>query len=149
MDINEERLAFSRTWVQTDHTIHAGEDPKKQVAAMTSGDFPTVVFDATGNVQSMNGAFELAAHGGTLVFVGLVKSDIVFHDPEFHKRELTLLSSRNATRQDFEHVMETVGRGTIDVERYVTHRATLDNLVHEFDRWLMPESKVIKAMVEL
>ena len=59
---------------------------------------PTVVFDATGNAASMMKSFNLrGANGGKLVFVGLFQGDVTFNDPEFHRRELTLLASRNAT----------------------------------------------------
>ncbi|TDF94045.1 zinc-binding alcohol dehydrogenase family protein [Paenibacillus piri] len=149
MDINDERLAFCRQWAGVDHTVNALNGPKEQLAALTNGDFPTIVFDATGNLRSMTDSFGLVAHGGKLVYVGLVKADISFNDPEFHKHELTLLSSRNATREDFDNVMEAVRGGSIDVNSYITHRVPFGQMIEHFDSWLQPESKVIKAMVEL
>ncbi len=149
MDINDERLAFSRSWAQVDYTVNALHDAKDTLAELTNGDFPTVVFDATGNAKSMTEAFGLAAHGGTLVYVGLVKADIAFNDPEFHKRELTLMGSRNATKEDFDLVYEAVKSGSIDVGSYITHRSPFDGMIGVFESWLKPESKVIKAMVEL
>jgi 2-desacetyl-2-hydroxyethyl bacteriochlorophyllide A dehydrogenase len=149
MDINDERLAFSQSWANVEHTVNALHQPKEQLAAITGGDYPTIVFDATGNVKSMTDSFGLVAHGGTLVYVGLVKADIAFHDPEFHKRELTLMGSRNATRQDFDTVLAAVGSGGIDIGRYITHRSSFDDMISQFDTWLKPESKVIKAVVEL
>ncbi len=149
MDINEERLEFCRSWASADETVNALHEPKERLAELTNGEFPTVVFDATGNAKSMTDAFGLTAHGGKLVYVGLVKADITFNDPEFHKRELTLMGSRNATKEDFDHVFEAVKSGVIDVGRYITHRSTLLEMIGEFGSWLKPESKVIKAMVEL
>lgn len=149
MDINDERLAFCRSWGNIEHTVNALQDAKEQLAQLTNGDFPTVVFDATGNAKSMMGAIGMVAHGGTLVYVGLVKADITFHDPEFHKRELTLMGSRNATKEDFNLVYEAVKSGSIDVKSYITHRSSFEGMIGEFEGWLKPESKVIKAMVEL
>ncbi len=149
MDINEERLAFCRSWAQLEHTVNALEQPLEKLAEWTAGEFPTVVFDATGNVRSMTDAFGLVAHGGTLVYVGLVKSEITFNDPEFHKREMTLMGSRNATMEDFDHVREAISSGIIDIGRYITHRSDLEGMMDEFDKWLDPESKVVKAVVEL
>lgn len=149
MDINEERLAFSRSWAGIGHTVNAMDRPMEQLMELTGGQLPTVVFDATGNAKSMAGAFGYVAHGGALVFVGLVKADIAFHDPEFHKRELTLMGSRNATTEDFVTVLEAVRGGGIDVAGYITHRCSLEEAAVRFDDWLKPESKVIKAMVEL
>lgn len=149
MDIQEERLAFCRQWAKADETILALENPKERLAELTNGEYPTVVFDATGNARSMSDAFGLVAHGGRLVYVGLVKADISFNDPEFHKRELTLMGSRNATREDFEAVRAAVQGGAVDIASFVTHRAPFEDMLSEFDSWLKPETKVIKAMVEL
>ncbi|MGG4144357.1 zinc-binding alcohol dehydrogenase family protein [Paenibacillus algorifonticola] len=149
MDINEERLAFCKDWAGVDETVHAMQQPKERIAELTAEEFPTVVFDATGNARSMTDAFGLTAHGGKLVYVGLVKADIAFHDPEFHKRELTLMGSRNATREDFDTVIEAVASGSVKVDRLITHRSSFEGLISVFDEWLKPESKVIKAMIEL
>jgi threonine dehydrogenase-like Zn-dependent dehydrogenase len=62
------------------------------------------VIDATGGLKAINDGFRYMAHGARYVLVGLQKGDIGFSHPEFHKREGTLMSSRNATRIDFEHV---------------------------------------------
>lgn len=149
MDVNEGRLAFCRDWARADETANALQDPLSHILAANGGELPSVVFDATGNTQSMTDAFGYVAHAGRLVYVGLVRSDIRFHDPEFHKRELTLLGSRNATREDFDRVLEVMASGDIDVDRYVTHRSSLSDTIANFEEWLKPETKVIKAMIEL
>lgn len=147
MDINDERLAFCRKWAGVDHIVNALQQPKEQLAELTNGDMPTIVFDATGNARSMTDAFGLVAHSGKLVYVGLVKADITFHDPEFHRRELTLMGSRNATMEDFDTVREALKNGVIDIESYITHRTDFEDMIGQFETWLKPESKVIKAIV--
>jgi threonine dehydrogenase-like Zn-dependent dehydrogenase len=119
------------------------------LAEITNGDFPTVVFDATGNAASMKSALGYLSHGGRLVYVGLVKGDISINDPEFHKRETTLLSSRNATREDFARVIEALRSGKATTSGFVTHRTSLIDLTKQFEGWTHPDSGVIKAMVEV
>ncbi|KWW22517.1 MULTISPECIES: zinc-binding alcohol dehydrogenase family protein [Peribacillus] len=149
MDMNDERLAFARKWAKVDHTLNVLENPLEKLAEMTKGDMPSVVFDATGNAKSMMNAFKYPAHGGRLIYVGLVKSDICFNDPEFHSKELTLMGSRNATRQDFDEVVNTLRNKRLDLSMYITHRAELDEMIDQFEGWLQPEAKVIKAIVEI
>jgi len=149
MDVHDERLAFCRTWARADETVNAREDAAAKLAELTGGDLPTIVFDATGNAKSMTDAFGYVAHGGTLVYVGLVKTDITFHDPAFHSKELTLMGSRNATKEDFALVGKAMRDGEIDVESFVTHRAPFRGMIEAFDEWLKPETKVIKALVDL
>ena len=89
------------------------------------------------------------AHGARYVLIGLQRGDISFNHPEFHKREGTLMSSRNAIREDFEHVITSMKKGKVDPTTYITHRVLFDNVKDEFEHWLDPANGVIKAMVEL
>lgn len=149
MDVNDERLKFCEKWVPADFTVNAMNDPIAKLQHLTEGDFPTIVIDATGNLKSMESAFQYVAHSGKLVFVGLVKSDITFHDPDFHKKELTLLSSRNATREDFERVIRSMAEGKVDTNAFITHRVHFDQMIEMYESWLDPNAGVIKAIVEL
>ena len=89
------------------------------------------------------------AHGARYVMVGLQKGEICFSHPEFHKREATLMSSRNATRQDFEQVIESMKKGLVDPTAYITHKIEFSQVKDEFGGLLKPENEVIKAMVEI
>ncbi|CAG7602098.1 L-galactonate-5-dehydrogenase [Paenibacillus solanacearum] len=149
LDINEERLQYCKAWAPADYVVHAKDDPLQAIRAITGGDFPTAVFDATGNAKSMESAVQYVAHGGRLIYVGLVKANISFSDPEFHKREMSIVSSRNATRLDFEHVIESIRGGSVDTDSFVTHRVGFDEMMDAYETWLKPETGVIKAMVEL
>jgi threonine dehydrogenase-like Zn-dependent dehydrogenase len=108
-----------------------------------------VVFDATGNAKSMMNAINFLAHGGRLILASLVLDHIAFYDPDFHRRETTLLGSRNATREDMEHVVRSVERGKVDASSFITHRAPFDQMISVFESWLKRETGVIKAVVEL
>lgn len=149
LDINDARLQYCKDWAPADYTVNVKNDPVKEIEAITGGDFPTVVFDATGNAKSMESAFQYVSHGGRLVYVGLVKADISFHDPEFHKRELTVMGSRNATIVDFEHVIDSLRSGQIDTDSFITHRVGFEDMIGAYESWLKPETGVIKAIVEL
>jgi 2-desacetyl-2-hydroxyethyl bacteriochlorophyllide A dehydrogenase len=148
-DIVEARLKFCQDKLKVDHVIHGESTRVKEIESITNGDYPTVVFDATGNASSMMKAFSLVAHGGRLILVSLVQDDITFFDPDFHRRELTLLSSRNATRQDMEHIVRSLEAGKVDGASFITHRASLDQVISQFESWLKPETGVIKAVVEV
>lgn len=150
MDINDDRLAFCRKNLQIKHTVNAlSPDCFSQIKEITHGDMPTVVIDATGSQKAINNAFQYLAHGGRFVLIGLQKGEISFSHPEFHKREATLMSSRNATRTDFEQVMDCMKKGLIDPKTYITHRVGFDEVKNNFAGWLDPANGVIKAMVEM
>jgi len=149
MDINEDRLAYCRDVIGVNHIVNGLENPTEQLGEITGGDFPDTVLEATGSPKSMETAFQYVSHGGTYVLVSLVKADIAFSDPEFHKREMNLLSSRNATKEDLEHVVKAMQAGEVETEQFITHRAGFDEMIGVFDSWLDPANGVIKAVVEL
>jgi 2-desacetyl-2-hydroxyethyl bacteriochlorophyllide A dehydrogenase len=149
LDVNPKRLEFCREQLRAPHVINAArEDPLEAIKQVTAGDLPTAVFDATGNPKSMMSAFDYPAHGGRMVFVGLFQGEVTFNDPNFHRRELTLLSSRNARPEDFTRIIHLVEAGRIDTAPWITHRAPFADAVTEFPRWTRPETGVIKAMIE-
>jgi 2-desacetyl-2-hydroxyethyl bacteriochlorophyllide A dehydrogenase len=148
-DTSAKRLDFARRWIAPDVCLDANADLPAQLSAQTAGDFPTAVFDCTGSPASMMAAFNFVAHGGRLILVSLVQGELSFNDPDFHRRELTVLSSRNATLDDFRTVIAAIAAGQIVTEPLTTHHVALDGLVEAFPHWLTPEAGVIKAMVEL
>jgi 2-desacetyl-2-hydroxyethyl bacteriochlorophyllide A dehydrogenase len=150
MDINSKRLEFCCERLGVPFVINAaGEDALGGLKRLTAGDLPTAVFDATGSQKSMIRSFEYPAHGGRLTFVGLVKGDITFNDPNFHRRELTVLATRNACPEDFTRIIGLVESGRIDTSPWITHRASFVEAVSDFPNWIKPETGVIKAMIEL
>jgi 2-desacetyl-2-hydroxyethyl bacteriochlorophyllide A dehydrogenase len=150
MDINDARLEFCRNKLKVDSTINAlSANVLEQLSDITNGEMPTVVIDATGSRQAINNGFQYMAHGGRYVLIGLQKNEISLSHPEFHKREGTLMSSRNATRADFEHVMDAMKKKLVDPLTYITHRADFGGIKHKFPTWLNPETGVIKAMVSV
>lgn len=147
LDISEARLNFAREQAGIEQVIDGKTDVVAALKVLTGDDLPTVVFDATGNAASMMQSFQYLAHGGRLVFVGLFQGDVTFNDPEFHRREMTLLASRNATAQDFEQVITAMERKAIDVRSWITHHASPEQLPVDFPQWLDPANGVIKAML--
>jgi len=149
MDVNRRRLDVCRTLGVEDLVDGTSEDAEARVRELTGGRMPDVVIDATGNLSAIRTAFRYLAHAGRFLLVGLQKGDVSFSHPEFHKREATLMSSRNATRDDFEQVLAAIRNGAVDPKGLITHRVGLDEAGERFPDWLNPDSGVVKAMVHL
>lgn len=148
VDVNPARLGFCRDRLGVTGLVHAAEgNVAAALAALTAGDLPTAVFDATGNSGSMNAAFAYVAPGGRLILVSIVQADVTFHDPDFHRRELSVLSSRNALPSDFSRIIRLIESGHIDTTPWITHRAELAAVPKVFADWTKPETGVIKAII--
>jgi 2-desacetyl-2-hydroxyethyl bacteriochlorophyllide A dehydrogenase len=150
LDINEDRLKFCTEKIKVHHTINGLDgNVADKLKEITNGDMPQVVIDATGSLKAIDDAFYYMSHGGRYVLIGLQRGDINFSHPEFHKREGTLMSSRNATRADFEHVINSIKHGLISPLSYITHRVKFDEVRSNFESWLKPETGIIKAVVSI
>lgn len=149
LDVNASRLEFSRNVLGISQTIQVGqEDVMARLQEITQGDMPQVIIDATGNKKAIDHSFQYMAHGGKYILVGLQLDHVQFSHPEFHKREGTLMSSRNATRSDFEWVMDCMKKGLIHTKDFITHRTKFKEVSTHFESFLDPAQAVIKAVVE-
>ena len=147
VDPSATRRAFARAQQLVAQAIDPGNDVIAAVRSACGGTFPDIVFDATGHPAAMEASFSLPGNGGTLVLVGLVQGELRFVDPEFHRRELTLLASRNATAEDFDAVIAALP--SIDIAAWVTHQTIPTELATVFPLWRNPEHGVIKGMLDL
>lgn len=148
IDGRADRLEFASRHLGISSTVTLGASDAEQLSAVTDGDFFDVVFDATGNPKAMERGFGFVGHGGTYVLVSIVSSDISFSDPEFHKRETSLLGSRNATPADFERVMQAMRAGQVP-DALITHRMALSEVPERFAGLTNPSAGVVKALVEV
>lgn len=128
--------------------VHAALEPSA-FAELTGGKLASVVFDATGNAGCMARAFEFAGFGGRVVFVGITTEPVPLNDPLFHRRELTLLASRNAVASDFTRIIGLIREGTINTQAWITHRLKFATVLQTFPALLEPGSGVVKAMIEM
>jgi 2-desacetyl-2-hydroxyethyl bacteriochlorophyllide A dehydrogenase len=149
LDMNTRRLTFCQDEIGIDHAFEVTPDIDERLKAATGGEFFDVVLDATGSPKAMMTGFSYVGHGGTYVLLSIVRADITFNDPEFHKRETSLLGSRNATRQDFETVLDAMRGSRVPVTALASHRGGFDEAPSLVPRWSGPEAGVIKALVEL
>lgn len=107
------------------------------------------VFDATGAIAAMNQAVSYCRNGGALTLVGVVKGILAWEDPEIHRRELTIRASRNATREDFDHVMACIRNGSVPTDRLATHATSFDDVPANLPKWAHDRNGLIKAIITL
>ncbi len=147
-EMDEHRRKFCYQFLGIDHCMSPADNAIEQLRSHFDGALPDVVFDATGNAISMHRSFEFVESGGRLVFVGLILGEISFYNPEFHRKEMTLLSSRNATPADFRYVIQMLEAGKINLTPWITHRTSFDKVPAEFSRWVDRTEGVVKAMID-
>lgn len=148
IDTRAARLEHASGQLGFTDTLLVADDLAIQLAERTLGTGFDCVFDATGNIRAMRQGLDFVAHGGTYVLVSVVKDDLVFADPEFHKRETTLLASRNALHADFERVIAAIRSGVIPTDKLHTHSILADEVPTKVPELIAMADWVLKAIVE-
>lgn len=152
MDMVQARLDFCARHLGIRHGITAKPDGSHlaELEQITRGNLANVVIDATGSPRSMSTCFEFAAFAGRVVYVGITTSELVFpHAPVFHRRELTLLASRNALPSDFPGIIDLIRSGEINTNTWITHRIAFDEVPEKFEQFTDPNLGAIKAIIEV
>ncbi|MFT4013545.1 MAG: zinc-binding alcohol dehydrogenase family protein [Paracoccus sp. (in: a-proteobacteria)] len=149
MDMRRDRLDFARDSLGAAAVLLADGDAEAEAARLTGGAFFDVVIDATGAAAPIERGFGFLAHGARYVLLSVVRQEIRFSDPEFHKREATLIASRNAQPDDFAEVVARMRAGQVPTRALNTHRGPLTDGVALFQDWSRPEAGVIKAILDL
>lgn len=107
------------------------------------------VLEATGSIKAMNASIFNVRNGGAYTLVGVIKGDLVWQDSEVHRRELTIRASRNATQEDFAHVMDSIRKGLVPTGKLATHATTIDRVPVDMPVWAHDRTGLIKAIVSM
>ena len=145
LDMNVQRLNYAKDKIGADHVVNVGGNALKEVTEITNGDLCSIVFDASGNKNALETCPDYMSNGGKFVLVGLSKGELTYSHPKVHAKEMTLLCSRNATQEDFEHVMTILDK--FPTSSFITHNVPFIKMIEHFDSWLDPTTGVIKATV--
>jgi 2-desacetyl-2-hydroxyethyl bacteriochlorophyllide A dehydrogenase len=150
LDMNAKRLEFCREKMGVPDTVQVTGNELDDLKNLTSGAMAEVVIDATGSNKSMSQCLQYAAFAGRVVYVGITQQELSFpHAPVMHRRELTLLASRNALPPDFSRIVQLIEQGKIDTRPWITHQTGFDELPERFASFTKPETGVIKAVVSI
>src|SRR5204863_1520531 len=150
IDLSEQRLELARGQGATD-TFTGGPDAVQHVLDLTGGFGADYTFEATGNVNVMRQAVEAARMGwGLATMCGVAgKGETLDVVPRF------LITGRRVAGSSFggvkgrDQVPQLVERwlgGEIDVEPFVSHKLTLDEVNRGFE--LMEAQDGIRSVID-
>ncbi|WP_145543025.1 zinc-binding alcohol dehydrogenase family protein [Yersinia frederiksenii] len=125
----------------------ADEGFEQALREQFSGMLAAKIIDATGNQLAMNHSVNLIRHGGSITFVGLFKGDLQFSDPEFHKKETTMMGSRNATKEDFIKVGRLMAAGKLTAQMMLSHQFDFATLADKYQAEVINNKALIKGVI--
>jgi threonine dehydrogenase-like Zn-dependent dehydrogenase len=136
-----ERLEFAARHNHLSRYYPSHEEARQEEPSM-------LVFDCTGDKGSMESSIHLLQQGGKLIFVGLINDNVSLFDPDLHRREATILASRNSTPAEHHRVLEAMESGRIDVSDWPMECVRPEAMDERFPLWLHREAGIVKAVVD-
>jgi 2-desacetyl-2-hydroxyethyl bacteriochlorophyllide A dehydrogenase len=149
IDINKNRITYCKSILGIEHSFNGNDETLfEEIKELTNGHFADIVIDATGNKKSIQQQLRFLGHGGKWILIGLQREDLHINHPEFHKREATLMSSRNATKHDFKQVMDKIDNKEIDPALLITHTLDFEEVVNSFSSFIVDQT-LIKGIIKV
>jgi S-(hydroxymethyl)glutathione dehydrogenase/alcohol dehydrogenase len=151
VDLSEDRLALARGQGATE-TLVGGEDAVRQILDMTEGFGADYTFEATGNVRVMRQTVEAARMGwGLATMCGVAgKGETLDVIPRWLIQGRRIAGSSFGGlkgRADVPLLIERWMAGELDVEPFISHRISLDEVNRGFE--LMEAQDGIRSVITL
>lgn len=147
IDVNENKINESKAKIDINAILINSETITNDIKNHFNGEFPTLVFDATGNKFSMKNSINYLSYGGNLVFIGFHKGELGIEDLDLHKREATLYRSRAANKKDFEYIIDLIKNGFSPKDFMITNRVDFKDLKDNFEN-IVNDENLIKCVVD-
>ena len=144
-DIN--RIDFVKKKFKKVNILNYDEKTIEKIKIFNKSSLCDVVFDATGNKKSIETSHRFLRYGGKVILVGIYKSDISFFHPDIHKKEIEIICSRNATKEDFRKIIKFLKNKKFESKSYITERISFKNLAENFENFYSKNKLLVKAMI--
>jgi threonine dehydrogenase-like Zn-dependent dehydrogenase len=149
VDLDDAKLATARK-AGAVHTINtAKRQLHAQLAELTNGRGPDVIIEAIGLPETYRAAVEEVAYTGRVVYIGWAKEQVAYETRSFVHKELDILGSRNAQREDFDAVIQMLEGQRFPVDDAVTHIVPIDETPAILEAWNREPARFTKIMVEV
>ena len=107
-----------------------------------------ICIEAVGLPETFQNCIDAAAFGGKVVQIGIGKKNVDFNFTMIQKKELQILGSRNALKQDFLELIDLVQAGQVDLEKIITHEYKLDDIALAFENFHRNAGQMLKVMID-
>ncbi len=147
VDIDPKKLEIAKS-IGADYALNAmDENFQEQLLELTNGFGPSVVIEAAGNPITYRSAVEQVAFTGKVVCIGYAGKEVSFPTHLFVQKEIDIRGSRNATRSDFEAVIEYL-RKNDDSENLITKVIQPEEFPETIQFWSENPGEIMKVLVE-
>ncbi len=147
VDIDDKKLELAGK-LGAKHVVNsATQNLQDEVEKLTDGHGPAVIVEAIGLSDTFVTAIDLVAFTGTVVYVGYVKNPVEYITKKFVMKEMQILGSRNAIKDDFKAILEVMRNKNMSLEQLISREVPLSEAGPALDYWKNNTASISKILV--
>ncbi len=149
VDIDERKLELARAFGATGLIDARGIDLTAALQALNHDQGPHLSIEAAGQPASFRASVDAACFAGRVVYLGYAREPVAYETKRFVQKELNVLGSRNAMREDFAAAAAWVAADPARARRMVTHTVAFAGAASALAMWEAQPGAVGKILVEV
>jgi L-iditol 2-dehydrogenase len=147
VDVDDDRLRLARE-MGADHVLNsASADVASAVRGLTDGHGADVAFEAVGIEATVRGAVLGVRKGGTVTLIGNLAPDVSLPLQAVVTRQLRLQGSCSSSGE-YPECLELIASGRVNVDRFISATAPLEDGPGWFDRLYRREAGLMKVLLK-
>lgn len=148
VDVDDRKLALARSLGASDTIRSDRVDVTEALAALAGGEGPAVLIEAAGQAITFRACVEAASFAGRVVYIGYTKEPVAYETKRIVQKELDVLGSRNAMREDFAAAAGWLLQDPTRVNRLVSHQVPFAASAAALANWDSAPGEVSKILVD-
>lgn len=148
-DVAEEKLKLAVTkFGADDYILNDNNDTfLDKVLQKTNGNKFDVAIEAVGFPSTLQNCLDAVASVGRVVEIGIGTQTLDFEYSMIQKKEITLMGSRNALKEDFEELIDLANNKKVDLKNFISEVVDFRNASEVFEKIAKDPSKNIKTVL--
>lgn len=147
-DVLDGRLQLAKE-LGADGVINSGsQDIREETRRITDDSGFDVCVEACGLSVTFLACIDCAAFAGNIILIGNGKKETTFLHSILLKKELNVFGSRNSYTEDFEHVIDLIAGGKVDVMKLVSDVYPMERADEAFKALADNKGDLAKVLIE-
>ncbi|WP_245835495.1 zinc-binding alcohol dehydrogenase family protein [Thalassospira mesophila] len=147
VDLSAQKLEIARQLGAVNMVNAATENVVDRLLALTNGDGPSVILEAAGSPHTFRQAVDAASQCARVVYVGYTKVPVEYETRLFVSKEIEILGSRGATRDDFKHVTRYLEDNPACADIIISKIVPIDTADAAMREWAAAPGAITKILI--
>lgn len=120
----------------------------QETASLTNGNGFDVTIEAVGIPATFQNCIDAVCFGGRMLQIGVGKQNADFFFTSIQQKELMIMGSRNARKEDFLEAIDMLNEGKLNIDKVITNIYKLDQAAKAFEDFHKHGNSMLKVLID-